>query len=159
MRTPGFDLQKAHRYFASLSFNNAWDLMIRAKRTVQENDEMLRLSHASLWHWTQFSEHTSINLSVGNWQLSRIYSLLSKPEEAERFAKISLKLAEKDCLGPFFRAYGHEALARAGLLSGKHVFAEKHLQKAFRLAKEVVAADDKNLLIDDLERLQSMLPS
>src|ERR1700687_1872237 len=65
---------EAHRFFSAHCFNRAWDLIRKSNRTTIECEQMLQLSQASLWHWTQRSDCTPKNLSIGNWQLSRIYA-------------------------------------------------------------------------------------
>jgi hypothetical protein len=45
---PGFDATKAHRHFSADCFNKAWELIERTDRTSAEDEQMIRLSHASL---------------------------------------------------------------------------------------------------------------
>lgn len=52
-QTPDFDRIAAHRYFSAECFNQAWDLIEKPQRTAEDNEKMLLLSIASLWHWTQ----------------------------------------------------------------------------------------------------------
>ncbi|MCB1076937.1 MAG: hypothetical protein KDM64_03820, partial [Verrucomicrobiae bacterium] len=51
--SPPFDPAPAHRFFSAECFNRAWDLIDKADRSAEEDDEMRALCHASLWHWTQ----------------------------------------------------------------------------------------------------------
>ncbi len=65
-----------HRYFSAQCFNRAWELIRRIDRTELESEQMLLLAQASLWHWTQRPDCTPRNLSIGYWQLSRVFALL-----------------------------------------------------------------------------------
>ena len=65
-----FDEKAAHRYFYVSCSNRAWDLMNKAERTQEEEEQMIRLSLASHWHWTQRDDFTKTNESVAHWQTS-----------------------------------------------------------------------------------------
>ena len=88
---PGFDVVAAHKYFSTFCFNSAWDLMDKSERTAAEDEEMLRLSLASTWHWSQREDCTQANLSVGYWQTSRIYATLGQADNARRHGQLSLR--------------------------------------------------------------------
>src|ERR1022692_3643135 len=85
---------EAHRIFSAQCFNRARDLIRKPHRTDPENEQMLLLSQASLWHWTQRPDCTSRNLSIAHWQLSRIYALLDQPENALGSAGMCLRYSE-----------------------------------------------------------------
>ena len=91
---PDFDVVAAHKYFAVECFNTAWNLIDRPNRTDAEDEEMLRLGMASVWHWTQRPDCTPENLSVGYWQVSRIYAILRRAEDARRYAQLSLEASQ-----------------------------------------------------------------
>ena len=71
-----FDIDAAHRYFAAECFNQAWDLINKSERTPEEDEQMIRLSLASHWHWTQRADCTQENVSIAYWQTSRVYTVL-----------------------------------------------------------------------------------
>ena len=50
--TPDFDTEQAHRYFSTHCFNMAWQLIEKPDRTPEDDEQMIRLAQASLWHWT-----------------------------------------------------------------------------------------------------------
>src|SRR5512140_1373022 len=91
---PDFDLDAAHHFFAADCFNRTWELIERPSRSPQEDEQMLLLSLASIWHWTQRSDVAPKNLSVGHWQAARVYALLGQAENARRYAQRSLELAK-----------------------------------------------------------------
>lgn len=150
---PEFDLDAAHRFFSADCFNRAWDLIDKNSRTPEDDEEMVRLSLASLWHWTQREDHTRVNLSVGYWQLSRIFSLLQQPDNARHYGMLSLNLLPSDNALPFYRAYAYEALARAELLAADLDKKEEYLNKAMLLAESMVDPEEKQQLQSDLSDL------
>jgi hypothetical protein len=71
-----FDPAVVHRYFSATCFNKTWEFIDNSNRTPEEDMTMLQTSMASLWHWSQRRDAKPQNLSVGNWQVSRVYCLL-----------------------------------------------------------------------------------
>lgn len=148
---PTFDLQAAHKYFSAHCFNSAWGLIDKEERTPEEDQLMIALNQASLWHWTQREDCTPKNMSIGYWQTSRIYALLGREHPARKYGQLSLGYA-KDA-EPFFIAYAYEALARAAKLAGDTDTMNEHLASARKLAEDVTDADSKKMLEDDLDSL------
>lgn len=91
---PDFDLNAAHRYFAAACFNRAWDFIDKPQRSPAEDDEMLHLNLTSLWHWSQRSDATPTNLSVGYCQVGRVYALQGEPANALHYAMLSLQASQ-----------------------------------------------------------------
>lgn len=147
-QAPKFDMEAAHKYFAANCFNQAWDLIEKEDRSPEDDEQMIRLAQASMWHWTQRDDRTDTNLSVGYWQLSRIYALLGRVESARRYGKLSLKLAGDS--KPFYQGYAHEALARTEMVAGDLKRMSEHLSKARAHAEQVPDEESRKLLQDDL---------
>ena len=147
---PGFDMTIAHRYFAVECFNRVWNLIDQAERTPEQDEEMIRLCQASLFHWSRRDDCTDQNMSIGCWQASRVYALAGRPDEAIRYGQLSLDFSLKGDTPPFYVAYSHEALARAYALARKQETSNEHLAEARRLAEEVSDADSRKMLLDDL---------
>lgn len=87
-KAPEFDFAAAHRHFSVHCFNQAWDLMEKADRTAEEDQFMVALNQASIFHWTRRPDCSDEKLSVGYWQASRIQSLLWNTVEAVRLAYV-----------------------------------------------------------------------
>ena len=148
---PDFDLQVTHRYFSAICFNKTWEFMDNKKRTEEENLAMLQTAMASLWHWTQREDAAPQNLSVGYWQVSRAFALLGQAEFARRYAEISLKQAES--CAPFYIAFAYEALARAEMVAGNKSKMNEYLANAKQLVEKVEDAEDKEVLLGDLQNI------
>jgi tetratricopeptide (TPR) repeat protein len=150
---PDFDMQTAHRRFAVDCFNQAWDLIDKPDRTPEEDEEMVRLTQASHWHWKQREDYTPKNEAISYWQTSRVYALLERAEEARRYGQLALKASQAGDVEPFYLGYAYEALARAEALAGNRAEAEAYLSAARDVASKITEAEDRKLLLDDLETI------
>ena len=149
---PDFDLQVTHRYFSATCFNKTWELIDNPNRSEDDNFSMLQTAMASLWHWSQREDAKPQNLSVGYWQVSRVYALLGQADNARRYAETSLKLS-KGCK-PFYGGFAYEALARAEMVAGNQEKMNQYLNKARQLAKEIEDTEDKEVLMTDLDSIK-----
>jgi hypothetical protein len=152
---PNFNLEDAHKYFSAQCFNGAWDLIDKTDRTPEDNEQMLLLSQAALWHWTQRPDCTDKNFSIGYWQQSRIYTLLGEAENAHKTGQKCLGKTPMD--DPFLMGYAYEALARAELIAGNLEPAKAHYVKAAQFAEQGTSKDDQELLLKDLKDLEDRL--
>ena len=150
---PTFDLQAAHRYFSANCFNQAWDLIDKSDRTPVEDEAMIELSLASLWHWNQSPDCTPQNLSIGYWQVSRIYVLLNQTDNARRYGQLSLEAAQHEGVLPFALGYAYEALARVESTAGDEKQMQVYLQAAHLVAQQMTDLEDKEQLLADLDTI------
>jgi len=149
---PNFDIQQAHKYFSAHCFNEAWDHIDKdGNRSTEENMEMLHIAIASLWHWTQRKDVTPKNLSIGYWQVSRVYCLIEQPINARRYGLLSLQFARE--LSPLLKGYAYETLARAEMIANKRVIMKEYLEKAHEMLDQVEDEEDRQVLKKDLETI------
>lgn len=153
MSDPDFDLNAAHRWFAAECFNRAWEYIEKKQRTPEEDEEMIRLSLASSWHWAQRPDCTDTNRSVGLWQNARVYALVGQAENARRYGLMCLAISRSGGLPPFNLGYAYEALARAESVAGNHQRANELVAEARQLAAQVTDKEDRDLLLADLETI------
>jgi hypothetical protein len=147
---PEFDLAAAHTFFAADCYNKTWEFMDKPTRTADDNQQMLLLSMASAWHWTQRADCTAENMSVAYWQISRVYVLLKQADNARRYGELSLLKAQAEGVAPWALGYAYEALARAEMLAGNTTPTSAHLADARRVAETLTDAEAKKMLLDDL---------
>ncbi len=147
------DVQKASRHFAAVAFNYCWELIEKADRTPDEDDEMLRLAEASFWHWKNFDGHTDENLSIGYWQLARVYVLANHPDRALRYAERCIEISDTASLEPFYIGYAYEAHARALKAKGDDAACCEVLATAYAIAESVTGSESRDQLLADLETL------
>jgi len=149
---PQFNIQESHEYFSTCCFNKTWENMDKADhRSIEDDMEMLHTAIASVWHWSQREDVTPENLSIGYWQVSRVYCLISQPNNARRYGFLSLKYAEE--LPPFYRGYAYETLARAEMINGNRVIMLIHLDKAREMLEQIDDEEDRQALAKDLETI------
>jgi len=148
-----FDHALAHRQFAADAFNTAWDLIDKTDRTAEEDMAMLCRAAASLWHWNQRDDVNNQSRSVGYWQLSRVFALLSDGPMALRCGELCLKYAKGT--PPFYAAYAYEALARASIISGDSAGAKRYLDSAQKMVDHVEEASSREMLLADLQSIRA----
>jgi hypothetical protein len=134
-------------------FNRAWTLMELDGRTPEQEDELIHAAHASRHHWA--AAGTPANLARGEWQLSRVYTVLGRAEPALHHARRCLAYCEANPgdLEDWDLPYAHEALARAHALAGEADVAGRHAAAARELTARVAGAEDREHLEADLATL------
>jgi hypothetical protein len=97
-------------------YNRVWQLMDVENRTVAQDDEMVHAAHASRYHWGEIGQPK--NLAIGEWQVSRVYSVLGRGEPAVHHARRCLDLAESNPVEPWLLGSAYEGMARATAVAG-----------------------------------------
>ncbi|MEH7223303.1 hypothetical protein V7112_05750 [Bacillus sp. JJ1566] len=143
----------SHKQLATECFNKVWEILEKSDRTVNETEEMIHLCHTSFWHWTQVHDHTEQNLSIGYWQLSRVYAVAENGEQALYYAERCVEISKNAELAPFYIGYGYEALARSYVLLNKKEQAEEAIIQVKRYTELVKMEESKKLLLVDLADL------
>jgi tetratricopeptide (TPR) repeat protein len=147
----------SHKQIASQCFNQVWDFLDLQERTKEEEEKMIHLAHASFWHWTQVEDHTPTNLSIGYWQIARVYAVVGNGDQSTYYADRCVEVSLQASIPPFYIAYGYEALARAYMVSGREEKAMESYHKALSFAEEIVVEESKNMLLKDLEEIKVVL--
>jgi hypothetical protein len=143
-----------HQKMAKSLFNRTWTLMEKKRRTRNDDDEMLNSAYASRYHWSKIG--TSVNFARGEWQISRVYSLLRRPEPSLYHAKRCLKICREADLGGFDLAFAYEALARASAIGGRKQDSRNYLAKAREAGKNVKEKEDYDWLQTNLEAIPGL---
>lgn len=146
-------VDNSHRYFSATCFNACWDLIDKNPKTEEDLENMIHLAHTSFWHWTQVQGVQYANLSVGYWQISRVYSIANQGERSLYFGKRCIETGIKNDLDEFYIGYGYEAVARAYQVLGKTNLADENKEKALDYCKKVADEENKKLLEADLRTL------
>ena len=144
------DQKAAHKYFSVNCFNKAWDLIDKSDRTPAEDEEMIRLSLASHYHWTQRDDYSPTSASTGHWQTSRIYAILGQAENARRYGQLCLEASQVEDVPPFYLGYAYEALARAEAVGGDREKSNQFINEAKAAAENIEKPDDNKQLLGDL---------
>jgi hypothetical protein len=133
-------------------FNATWALMEKESRTRDEDDAMLHMAHASRHHWAA-SGTDAVHLARGEWQCSRVYAVLGRPEPCLHHAQRVLDLCRENGVGDFDLAFGYEALARGHAIAGDAEQARSCTEQALAAAADISEDDDRELLLSDLETI------
>ena len=144
-----------HRRFATDLFNQVWTLLDKTNRTPEENDHMLHAAHASRYHWGEIG--TPLEFARGEWQISRVYAVLGRPEPAAYHAQRSLKLCQANGIGDFDLAFAYEALARAAAVAGETARCREFLGLAEGVAAEIKEHEDRIYLRSELVDVARMI--
>jgi hypothetical protein len=143
---------QAHRKLAVDLFNHVWTLLEKPQRTVEEDDEMVHAAHASRYHWGVVGK--PVNLARGEWQVSRVYATLNRPEPALYHARRSLEICQQNGLGDFDLAYAYEALARASSIAGYVASSRRYIEFALQAGEQIAEQDDKELFLSDMKTIE-----
>ena len=139
------------RRLAAALFNATWTLMEKEDRTPAENDRMIHSAHASRYHWEQVG--TAANLARGEWQCSRVYAVLRRPEPCLHHAQRVIDICRENGIGDWDLAFGYEALARGSAVAGDAEAARMWTERALAAAEDIADEQDRALLIGDLETI------
>lgn len=137
-----------HRQLGVDLFNLVWTLLEQADRTQDEADLMAHAAHASAYHWRQVGE--TKHFARSEWQCSRVYAVLGRPEQALHHARRCLDWCERGGVEDWDVPYAHEALARAYEIAGDTEAAARHLALARELGDQITDPEDRELLDKDL---------
>lgn len=138
-----------HRQLGVDLFNFTWTLIDKSDRTADESDLMIHAAHASAYHWRQVGE--PMNFQRSDWQLSRVYALLGRPEAALHHAQRCLEVCQSEGIGDFDLAFAYEAMARAYSESGKRDDARQYLEEAQEAGEMIKKKDDRDYFFAELE--------
>ena len=147
--------QETQRRLAADCFNKTWTLLEKEGRTREEDDEMLHCAHASSYHWYQVG--TGANRARGEWQCSRVYAILDRPEPALHHARRCLEIVEASPaeMEEFDLPAAYEALARAHAVAGDGAEARRYVGLGRELTAKIADEDDRSLMEADFATIDA----
>jgi hypothetical protein len=146
---------KEERQLGVELFNFVWSLLDRTDRTAELDLEMLHAAHASRHHWGKVGN--AQHLSVGEWQISRVYATLGRAEPAMFHAVRAVEYSEREGVAAFAKAWAFEAVARAAALQGDLASMNHNILCAREFAPQLEGDEDRRRLADDLESVQKLV--
>jgi len=148
------DSEINHRALGIALFNQTWDLMELPERSVEQDDAMLHMAHASAHHWrSEGSGATANNLARSEWQVSRVYTVLGRAEPAGYHARRCLEICQDNGIGDWDLGYAYEALARAAVVAGDLGTARRWAGKAHAQLDQIAKEGERKHLREDLATL------
>jgi len=119
---------ECHKRFPIDMLNLTWELLDKMDRTEEDDVRMVHAAHTSRFHWGEIG--TAVHAERGEWQISRVSAVLSRPQQALRHAQRCLEICQYNDIGDFDIAFAHEAMARAYAVAGEKAKRETHVQLA-----------------------------
>jgi hypothetical protein len=128
-------------------FNHAWTLIELPERTPGQDDEMIPRAH-----WGEVG--TRANLARGEWQVSRVYTVLRRSEPALYHAHRCLAYVEEgDGVEDWDLPFAFEALARAHALAGDLGESSRYGTLAREAGEAIAENEDRDHLLAALATL------
>jgi len=154
------DEAEMHRKLAAELFNRTWELLDKKKRIREEDDLIIHTAHASRYHWGEVVAAGApgtglMNIERGEWQISRVYSVLGMAESALYHARRCLDICKKNTIGDFDMAFAYEALARAHALKGSKDEANKYLLLAKSAGDAIKEDGDRKYFLGELGTIKN----
>ena len=150
---PGTGSVTDQKLLAAQLFNETWRLMEQEERTGQDDDRMIHTAHASRYHWGQVPIAPPAHLARGEWQISRVYTVLGRAEPALHHARRVLNLCQENGIGDWDLAFAYEALARAHAIAGDAGQAREYTDQALAAAEDIAEDGERGLVLADLETI------
>ncbi len=147
--------QEMHKSLAVNLFNRVWDLLDKSNRTAEEDDEMIHSAYASRYHWGEIG--TPLELERGEWQISRVYSILNRSEPALTHAERCLSICEANGIGDFDLAFAYEALARAHAAAGNATKSREFLALGEKAAEAIEDEENRGYALGEMASVKEIL--
>ncbi len=144
-----YTAQEFHRKSAVDSFNLVWSLLDKEGRTKQEDDKMVHAAHASRFHWGEIG--TPVEFERGEWQISRVYAVLSRPQPTLYHATRCLEICTENEIKDFDIAFAYEAMARAYAVAGEESEREQYIGLAKKAGEQIEDKDSRDMFFSELE--------
>jgi hypothetical protein len=144
--------EDVHKKLAVDLFNLTWNLLDKKDRMKEEDDKMIHAAHASRFHWGEVG--TPLEFERGEWQISRVYSVLKRSEPAIYHAQRCLEICKQQDIEDFDIAFAYEALARAYAIAGQRARCEENMEQARKAGEQIKKADDKKYFFSELETIK-----
>lgn len=139
-----------HRELAVALFNKTWEYL-DITRSEAEDHQMVLTAHASCYHWSQCG--TALEQARGEWQISRVHSVLKQGAIALWHAQRSLTLCLENQIADFDLAFAYEAIARAYQCLGQHSDRDDALRSALKAAENIADEDDKTYTLSEIKSI------
>jgi hypothetical protein len=144
--------EEEHKKFAVDLFNLTWSLLDKKDRTKEEDDKMIHAAHASRFHWGEIGK--PLHFERGEWQISRVYSVMRRSEPALYHAKRCLEICKENNIGDFDIAFAYEVMARAHTIADNKAECEKYIKLAKEAGEEIKKKEDRDYFFSELKTIK-----
>ncbi len=136
-----------HRAQGVEANNSIWELVEKADRCDDDDEELLRRAYAAAYHWQRAPYAGPENEARASYMIAKALLLTGQPEASLRSADRVLRTCRDHGLVDFDLAYAHEARARALDALGRHQDAERAWDRATSIA--ISDPEDREILDRD----------
>ena len=140
-----------HRKYAVNQFNLVWELLDKETRTPDDDYRMIHAAHSSRFHWGEIG--TELEKERGEWQISRVFSVLNIPEAAMRHAKLCMNICMDNNIKDFDIGFAYEAMARANKIARDQPESTKYKELAEEAAEGIEDTEDKDYFLSELKTI------
>jgi hypothetical protein len=146
--------REEQRKLAADCFNATWTLIEKPDRTPADDDEMVHGAHASAYHWHHVG--SAANRARAEWQCSRVYAILGRPEPALQHARRCLELVEGSPgeMEEFDLPAAYEALARAHWVAGELDESRRYAEFGRAATAKIADAEDREHMEADFATIR-----
>jgi hypothetical protein len=141
-------MKEFHQQLAVQLFNQSWDILLKQERSRKDEDLLVNMVHASLYHWRQIGQ--PINILRGEWMIAHVYTILGHKEEALYHAENVMTLKDEIHPQDWDLAYCYEAMARVMALWGDKPAFDKYYQQALQAGEQIKDEGAKNQFDSDM---------
>lgn len=146
---------KNHRELAVEYFNKTWDFIDKKERSHQEDIDMIHYAHASRFHWGFAEGSTPLHLGRGEWQISRVYSLIGLGESALYHGREYLRICETQHYGDWDLVFAYESIAFAYKIIGDHQKMKLYLELGYKALEKVEKQEDIDYCKSELDKIKN----
>lgn len=130
-------------------FNETWNYLDMLERSKDDNIQMLHMAHTSCFLFQGVG--TPVHLARGEWQVSRVYSVLDMGEPALLHGEKSLQICLDNGIEGIDLVFGYEAVARAYSVLNAQTQAEEYCQMGILAAPGILDEDDRQYALREIE--------
>ncbi|MDH5448285.1 MAG: hypothetical protein OEX01_04705 [Candidatus Bathyarchaeota archaeon] len=105
--------------------------------------------HAARFHWRVIGG--AVEFERGEGQISRVFSVLKKPQSALYHAKRCLEICKENNIGDFDIVFAYEAMARACAVAGEKAECEKYVGLAREAGEQIKSKEDRDYFFSELK--------
>ncbi|MCD4701858.1 MAG: hypothetical protein K8S24_08390 [Candidatus Aegiribacteria sp.] len=147
------ELRKIHHNLAIECFNSTWNLLDRKDRTRDDDLKMIHCAHCSRFHWGEIG--TPLEFQRGEWQTSRVYSVLNLGESALYHAQYCHDLCVENGINDFDMAFACEAMARAYHVLGNTEERDRFIELGKSASQSIEDPENKDYFLGELNSIIS----
>jgi uncharacterized protein YndB with AHSA1/START domain len=137
-----------HRAQGVEANNSIWDLVAKADRTSDDDEELVRRAYAAAYHWDRADRRGPESAARAAYMIAKAQLAVGQPQLSLAAADRCMATCVDNAIADFDLAYAHEARARALQALGR----AEEAAAAWTAAHDVPIADDddRKILDEDL---------